>query len=1543
MAEIKNSFLKSKMNKDLDDRILTNGEYRDANNISVGRSEDSDVGALENITGNLLVTNTDLAIADLEIIGSFSDDGTNQIFVFMTDYTGTAFSPSTAKHFIYVYNTVSGDYTLLVQGFFLNFDINSPIYGINLLEELLFWTDNRNQPRKINIAKALQDNTYYTTEDQISVAKYNPYNPISLIRQSTATIIAVPTTTSFTVTGDVTASITPGMTVTSTVAGKEIDGNEYIFVVSSTYATGTGLTTIVISSVPANALAIGTIILFSISTMTNKNDDLTWPGDPNYLEDKFVRFSYRFKFDDGEYSLMAPFTQIAYIPTQKGYFVAGDQDAAFRSTVLDFMQNNVQNVVLNIELPDTADKITSTYKITEIDLLFKESDALIAKVLESVLVSNIAVPFNGKTLYSYEYQSRKPYKTLLPAQTTRVYDKVPVRALAQESAGNRIIYANYFDKHTPPETINYNCAIVDKSSTGVFNNFIEYPNHSVKQNRTYQIGFILADKYGRSSPVILSEVDTGITQDSSFFSGSTIYNPYNTTFQDMGNWFGDAMQVVVNNTIDSTLDTTVGTPGLYAQPITNLSSGVGFAQKPGGTTISGDANSGVYDFALFTTTYPNNANVPVVGNYLRGQFEDFVKVKTVAINGGQYDLTTTGRVNDVYQDNSVNAPDLKFAYTINPTGWYSYKVVVKQQEQEYYNCYLPGILNGYPGQSTLGKTEGNFPGSEINVTAHTVLLNDNINKIPRDLTEVGPDQKQYRSSVQLFGRVFNNTQTSNIQYFPNITGNKNALSHTASTIATAGDLNMAFLDLSDSTGNNATGQAINGDLVFYQIDTNPLIARISTLEKSIGMSAISGTAINNMTPYLAVYETEPVTSLLDIYWETTTVGLIADINADIQTGFEGATSFGPMNWSMREFLDAAGSLASATGAPGSPWATDYFSAFSNEGTALINTGIASFTVTNNNPSGAVDVTSSFIIDEGTGAEQDKFRIRIAQNFTFIDTSAVNDVFDFSVTVNALVSGVAVPGTITFQESLANIVPGAPGDLTGSTPLAVAPYDISRASTIVVPTSIYSTLNNGGADVGGEKNKQQLLFSITSGNPQGDLGNDLWTINSLTGEVTQAPNVVPSGQYNGFTIRIQDANGGTGFLEQSIILRITVGVTGLNAGAISPCRTNLNTNNLAGNLPANAISFNMATPRFGIGTEGNLGVTACWFLSNYDLNTFTPEGTGGQVSASLPTSFSATSDNKAVTGGTSASPTKLAYWLGAAGGQQEMNKGNVAISLNVGMKNDGTSNPRALWDSFIVYHYNGSTDTWEETEDLNGSLSKYSTSAGTTTPTLSYLENFGGASSSTFNYFQLVKGFAYSQFSPLAFPRGNFAIVIKNLRFTGVGSQASSPFAWVNTDDLYNPSCVIWQGANVIDTWSNSYFPYLRSASASGFTCNTNIGSDALYANTPYGEFVEVFFTDNALTLPFNGASGFYNFELNRSAFTTVPVSWQNAVGDNVELRWGARILSTGQKQTNLGGNITGDNHARPTTTGTGNICQIASTVPSGTAASFYGAARIFQN
>ena len=67
MAKVKNTFLKSKMNKDLDARILPNGEYRDAQNVSVSKSEGDDVGSLENVLSNELISNLKSLIIDIEV------------------------------------------------------------------------------------------------------------------------------------------------------------------------------------------------------------------------------------------------------------------------------------------------------------------------------------------------------------------------------------------------------------------------------------------------------------------------------------------------------------------------------------------------------------------------------------------------------------------------------------------------------------------------------------------------------------------------------------------------------------------------------------------------------------------------------------------------------------------------------------------------------------------------------------------------------------------------------------------------------------------------------------------------------------------------------------------------------------------------------------------------------------------------------------------------------------------------------------------------------------------------------------------------------------------------------------------------------------------------------------------------------------------------------------------------------------------------------------------------------------------------------------
>ena len=47
-----------------------------------------------------------------------------------------------------------------------------------------------------------------------------------------------------------------------------------------------------------------------------------WNGDEDFLTEKFVRFSYRFKFDDNEYSVVAPFSQDVFIPFQEGKSVS---------------------------------------------------------------------------------------------------------------------------------------------------------------------------------------------------------------------------------------------------------------------------------------------------------------------------------------------------------------------------------------------------------------------------------------------------------------------------------------------------------------------------------------------------------------------------------------------------------------------------------------------------------------------------------------------------------------------------------------------------------------------------------------------------------------------------------------------------------------------------------------------------------------------------------------------------------------------------------------------------------------------------------------------------------------------------------------------------------------------------------------------------------------------------------------------------------------------------------------------------------------------
>ena len=83
MPEIKRSFTQGRMNKDLDERIIPNGEYRDALNIEVTTSEGSNIGAVQSLRGNSEVSNK--VDDDATCVGVLPDEENNVIYYWVHD------------------------------------------------------------------------------------------------------------------------------------------------------------------------------------------------------------------------------------------------------------------------------------------------------------------------------------------------------------------------------------------------------------------------------------------------------------------------------------------------------------------------------------------------------------------------------------------------------------------------------------------------------------------------------------------------------------------------------------------------------------------------------------------------------------------------------------------------------------------------------------------------------------------------------------------------------------------------------------------------------------------------------------------------------------------------------------------------------------------------------------------------------------------------------------------------------------------------------------------------------------------------------------------------------------------------------------------------------------------------------------------------------------------------------------------------------------------------------------------------------------------
>ena len=165
------------LNADDDFSVISKGQWVNAENIRTFTTDSGATGRIENVGGTALLFNTLPAGAN-KCIGGCEDEAGKRIIFMNKNANG--------DHGIYCYDKAeSTTYTVLLNSQVsggLNFD--KYIHSAGFVNNLLFWTDGKNEPKCINIEAGIKLNhpSYSTTQ--------KPY--VSPLKYTTTTLIKRP-------------------------------------------------------------------------------------------------------------------------------------------------------------------------------------------------------------------------------------------------------------------------------------------------------------------------------------------------------------------------------------------------------------------------------------------------------------------------------------------------------------------------------------------------------------------------------------------------------------------------------------------------------------------------------------------------------------------------------------------------------------------------------------------------------------------------------------------------------------------------------------------------------------------------------------------------------------------------------------------------------------------------------------------------------------------------------------------------------------------------------------------------------------------------------------------------------------------------------------------------------------------------------------------------------------------------------------------------------------------------------------------------------
>ena len=601
------SFAAAKMNKDVDERTLPPGEYRDALNVQVSTSDGGNVGALQNIKGTDQVTDgvvhgpvaTDTCVGMVghpstdkiyylvhsggvtnatrkDYILEYNTTRKSVVYVFVDIYSVPVTMPAVGANsftvadleirknlragmtcnisdvtYTILETTTSGVVTLSeaisvslndVVTFEADRVLNLPdsglITGINVLDDTIFWTDNRSEPKRVSISRSIagtggptalntvpaavftgNNDNYHTRFTQvvegtantleILLAPYGSTDYPEFVSLQDITVIRKAPTQALTVTafdspedrvnattgylnnqiiwaGDnpVGSTIT-GLTLNSPVDFRLDDIVLFTSISGLNNANGSyDIKTEVTASPysnedPANSEGYTFKILTISGDLLDSYNDwrLQLDGGEAFLDDKFVRFSYRYKYQDGEYSTFAPWSKTA--------FLAGHYDYYAQEGYNKGMVNTIRSLKLENYTPVNLPK-----GVVEIDLLYKETNNPTVYTVKSVKPTGLP----------YVFKTDLVHAVVASNQLLRPWDNVPRKALAQEVSANRIIYGNYLQNYNILGDVDISASYATTSLTQLQDGV-----PSLKSLREYQIGVVFSDEYGRETPVLTSE------------------------------------------------------------------------------------------------------------------------------------------------------------------------------------------------------------------------------------------------------------------------------------------------------------------------------------------------------------------------------------------------------------------------------------------------------------------------------------------------------------------------------------------------------------------------------------------------------------------------------------------------------------------------------------------------------------------------------------------------------------------------------------------------------------------------------------------------------------------------------------------------------------------------------------------------------------------------------------------------------------------------------------------------------------------------------